>query len=128
LTLPEADLMTATALPLTHFAQAPSTDVPRPAPSSSASTACTSYGEHEVLKGVSLQARKGDVISLIGSSGSGKSTFLRCINFLEQPNAGSITLDGETLDLSKGTPPRPSCRTCAHAWPWCSSTSTCGAT
>ncbi|HCI5975754.1 TPA: ATP-binding cassette domain-containing protein, partial [Klebsiella quasipneumoniae subsp. similipneumoniae] len=42
-----------------------------------------SYGSHEVLKGVSLQANKGDVISIIGSSGSGKSTFLRCINFLE---------------------------------------------
>lgn len=42
------------------------------------------YGEHEVLKGVSLQAKAGDVISIIGSSGSGKSTFLRCINFLEK--------------------------------------------
>lgn len=41
------------------------------------------YGEHEVLKGVSLQAKAGDVISIIGSSGSGKSTFLRCINFLK---------------------------------------------
>ena len=40
------------------------------------------YGQHEVLKGVSLQANAGDVISIIGSSGSGKSTFLRCINFL----------------------------------------------
>jgi len=40
------------------------------------------YGNHEVLKGVSLKAKAGDVISIIGSSGSGKSTFLRCINFL----------------------------------------------
>lgn len=46
------------------------------------------YGEHEVLKGVSLQAKAGDVISIIGSSGSGKSTFLRCINFLEKPSEG----------------------------------------
>ena len=46
------------------------------------------YGDNEVLKGVSLNANKGDVISIIGSSGSGKSTFLRCINFLERPNAG----------------------------------------
>lgn len=53
-----------------------------------------SYGSHEVLKGVSLQARAGDVISIIGSSGSGKSTFLRCINFLENPSAGRIVLDG----------------------------------
>ncbi|MNF33583.1 Histidine transport ATP-binding protein HisP [compost metagenome] len=57
------------------------------------------YGTHEVLKGVSLQARAGDVISIIGSSGSGKSTFLRCINLLEQPNAGSILLNGEALKL-----------------------------
>ncbi|AZC51845.1 ABC transporter ATP-binding protein [Pseudomonas chlororaphis] len=58
-----------------------------------------SYGAHQVLKGVSLQAKAGDVISLIGSSGSGKSTFLRCINLLEQPSAGSILLNGEPLKL-----------------------------
>jgi histidine transport system ATP-binding protein len=55
------------------------------------------YGDHEVLKGVSLQARAGDVISVIGSSGSGKSTMLRCINFLEQPNSGRIVVDGEEV-------------------------------
>ena len=55
------------------------------------------YGSHEVLKGVSLQARAGDVISIIGSSGSGKSTFLRCINFLEQPSAGSIRVGSEEI-------------------------------
>ncbi|WP_327440118.1 ABC transporter ATP-binding protein [Pseudomonas donghuensis] len=60
------------------------------------------YGEHEVLKGVSLQARKGDVISLIGASGSGKSTMLRCINFLEQPDAGVITLDNQTIEMRQG--------------------------
>lgn len=58
-----------------------------------------SYGTHHVLKGVSLEAKAGDVISLIGSSGSGKSTFLRCINLLEQPNAGNIVLNGEPLKL-----------------------------
>jgi arginine/ornithine transport system ATP-binding protein len=58
-----------------------------------------SYGSHEVLKGVSLEAKAGDVISIIGSSGSGKSTFLRCINLLEQPNAGNIVLNGEQLKL-----------------------------
>ncbi len=47
-----------------------------------------SFGNHEVLKGISLTAKKGDVISIIGSSGSGKSTFLRCINFLETPDSG----------------------------------------
>lgn len=56
-----------------------------------------SYGSHEVLKGVSLKARAGDVISIIGSSGSGKSTFLRCINHLEQPSAGRIIINSQEL-------------------------------
>ncbi|WP_061160592.1 ABC transporter ATP-binding protein [Caballeronia temeraria] len=55
------------------------------------------YGDNEVLKGVSLAAKAGDVISIIGASGSGKSTFLRCINFLERPNAGQIIVDGEAV-------------------------------
>jgi histidine transport system ATP-binding protein len=55
------------------------------------------YGDNEVLKGVSLAAKAGDVISIIGASGSGKSTFLRCINFLERPNAGRIIVDGEAV-------------------------------
>lgn len=58
-----------------------------------------SYGDHQVLKGVSLKARTGDVISLIGASGSGKSTFLRCINFLEQPNAGAMSLDDQAIRM-----------------------------
>ena len=66
------------------------------------------YGEHEVLKGVSLNARQGDVISLIGASGSGKSTMLRCINFLEQPDAGVITLDGISIEMQPGRPCRGS--------------------
>ncbi|MFZ1814700.1 MAG: ABC transporter ATP-binding protein [Rhizobiaceae bacterium] len=56
-----------------------------------------SYGELEVLKGVSMSAKEGDVVSIIGSSGSGKSTFLRCINLLEQPTRGTIRLQGEDL-------------------------------
>ena len=60
-----------------------------------------SYGSHEVLKGVSLKARTGDVISLIGASGSGKSTFLRCINFLETPNDGAMSLDGQAIRMIK---------------------------
>jgi len=59
------------------------------------------YGEHEVLKGVSLQANAGDVISIIGSSGSGKSTFLRCINFLEKPSAGTISVNNENIHLER---------------------------
>lgn len=61
-----------------------------------------SYGAHEVLKGISLAAHDGDVISIIGSSGSGKSTFLRCINLLESPSRGTIRLRGEELQLRPG--------------------------
>lgn len=57
------------------------------------------YGELEVLKGISLTARDGDVISILGSSGSGKSTFLRCINLLENPHQGQILVAGEELKL-----------------------------
>src|SRR5690606_26489516 len=57
------------------------------------------YGDNEVLKGVSLRAEAGDVVCILGSSGSGKSTFLRCINFLEKPNQGTVSLNGETLKI-----------------------------
>ena len=57
------------------------------------------FGELEVLHGISLEARSGDVISMIGSSGSGKSTFLRCINLLEMPDQGTIKLQGEEIEL-----------------------------
>ncbi len=61
-----------------------------------------SFGSAEVLKGVSMTAQKGDVISMLGSSGSGKSTFLRCINLLEIPNAGTVSVNGETIAMSTG--------------------------
>ncbi len=60
-----------------------------------------SFGTVEVLKGVHLEAYEGDVISMLGASGSGKSTFLRCINLLETPNSGSVTLHGETIRMKK---------------------------
>lgn len=56
-----------------------------------------SFGALEVLKGVSLIAQEGDVVSIIGASGSGKSTFLRCINLLELPSQGRITVAGEEV-------------------------------
>src|SRR5690606_24274003 len=59
------------------------------------------YGDLEVLKGISLTARDGDVISILGSSGSGKSTFLRCINLLENPHEGEILVGGEQLKLKR---------------------------
>jgi polar amino acid transport system ATP-binding protein len=57
------------------------------------------FGNLEVLKGVSLEAREGDVIAIIGGSGSGKSTFLRCINMLEQPTSGSVSIHGEMIAM-----------------------------
>ncbi|EEW25600.1 ABC transporter ATP-binding protein [Rhodobacter ferrooxidans] len=58
-----------------------------------------SFGKLEVLKGVSLTAREGDVVAIIGGSGSGKSTMLRCINFLENPTSGRIVIGGEVVAL-----------------------------
>ena len=58
-----------------------------------------SFGELEVLHGIDLVAHSGDVISMVGSSGSGKSTVLRCINLLEMPEQGEILLSGETINL-----------------------------
>jgi len=60
-----------------------------------------SFGPLEVLKGVSLTAQQGDVIAMLGSSGSGKSTFLRCINLLETPDAGRVTVRGEEIRMTR---------------------------
>ncbi len=57
------------------------------------------FGSHEVLKGINLTAHKGDVISILGSSGSGKSTFLRCINLLETPSEGDVLVHGELIAM-----------------------------
>jgi len=61
-----------------------------------------SFGALEVLKGVSLTARVGDVITMIGGSGSGKSTFLRCINLLETPDSGRVSVGGELIRMKRG--------------------------
>jgi len=60
-----------------------------------------SFGSLEVLKGISFDAHKGEVIAVLGSSGSGKSTMLRCINMLEIPTAGEVVVGGETIRLKK---------------------------
>lgn len=92
------------------------------------------FGELEVLKGVSLTARQGDVVSMIGASGSGKSTFLRCINFLEMPSAGEIEVTGEKVALSATrmaifTPATAaSSSASAHGSAWCSRASISGST
>ena len=65
-----------------------------------------SFGDHEVLKGINEHIYKGEKVVVIGASGSGKSTFLRCLNLLEQPPKRTSTSFGKR-------------------WAWCSSTSTC---
>lgn len=60
------------------------------------------FGNLEVIKGLSLNAQRGDVISILGSSGSGKSTFLRCLNFLEEPNGGEIWVSGRHVKMRLG--------------------------
>lgn len=56
-----------------------------------------SFGDHKVLKGVNLKVDSGEVVSVIGASGSGKSTMLRCINLLERPDGGDILFNGESI-------------------------------
>ncbi len=58
-----------------------------------------SFGNVDVLKGISLVAREHEVVSILGSSGSGKSTFLRCINLLETPNTGKVYVQGELIRM-----------------------------
>ncbi|MEM7047611.1 MAG: ATP-binding cassette domain-containing protein [Pseudomonadota bacterium] len=60
------------------------------------------FGDLEVLRGISLTARRGDVISILGSSGSGKSTFLRCINLLETPDRGTVQVGDRTIEMIDG--------------------------
>ena len=60
-----------------------------------------SFGSHEVLKGIDLDAPTGQVISILGASGSGKSTMLRCINMLETPSAGEIYVGDERIEMAK---------------------------
>ena len=55
------------------------------------------FGENEVLKGISFSLEKGEVLAIIGSSGGGKTTLLRCLNFLESPDEGTLSVNGETL-------------------------------
>ena len=57
------------------------------------------FGQLEVLKGISMSADEHDVVSILGSSGSGKSTFLRCINLLETPTSGKVYVRGELIDM-----------------------------
>jgi polar amino acid transport system ATP-binding protein len=67
-----------------------------------------SFGELEVLRGITLRIEPGEVVCIIGPSGSGKSTLLRCINFLEQPTSGRIFIDGQQVYYTLVEKPRSS--------------------
>ena len=79
-----------------------------------------SYGGLAVLKDINAEIKKGEVISIIGPSGTGKSTFLRCLNLLEVPSGGHIMIDG--VDILKKVLMRPNC---ARKWVWSSNLSIC---
>ena len=61
------------------------------------------FGDTEVLKGIDLEIKQGEIIVIIGSSGTGKSTLLRCVNFLEQADQGTISIDDINVDAQKHT-------------------------
>src|SRR5437899_10482171 len=61
-----------------------------------------SYGAVEAVRGVTLEVHRGQVVVLIGPSGCGKSTFLRCINLLERPSAGTLQVSERTIDFGSG--------------------------
>ncbi len=61
-----------------------------------------SFGDNHVLKGVDLQIHQGEALAIIGPSGGGKSTFLRCLNLLEEPDGGDVIFEGQKIN-QKGT-------------------------
>ena len=58
-----------------------------------------SYGDNKILKDLNFTVNKGEVVSIIGTSGTGKSTFLRCLNYLEKPDTGLITIGDVSLNV-----------------------------
>ncbi len=60
------------------------------------------FGDNHVLRGIDLEVRRGETVCMIGSSGSGKSTFLRCINFMEYPSAGRLAIHGQVIGQEIG--------------------------
>ena len=86
---------------------------------------CKSFHKLEVLKDISTTFYKNEVVSIIGPSGGGKSTFLRCLNLLEKPTSGHIVLTAST----SATAIRTRISTCTgRRWAWCSSSSICSTT
>jgi len=60
-----------------------------------------SFGDHEVLSGISQHIEKGEKVVILGPSGSGKSTFLRCLNLLEEPTSGDVIFEGKKINAPK---------------------------
>ena len=93
-----------------------------------------SFGPTEVLKGLSLEILRGQVVSIIGASGSGKSTFLRCLNYLETPTSGQIFIDGQSIGPASipavvlGQTRRRTSTVCAPSLGWSFSNLTYGRT
>ena len=86
---------------------------------------CKSFHKLDVLKHISVDFEKNEVVSIIGPSGGGKSTFLRCLNLLETPTSGQILFDGVDI-CARG---RASTSTSTvRRWAWCSSSSTSSTT
>lgn len=69
-----------------------------------------SFGANRILRGVDFEVSAGDVVAIIGASGSGKTTLLRCIDLLEEFEAGEIRLDGEALGYRTRGPAASACR------------------
>ena len=85
------------------------------------------FGSLQVLRGVTLSVAEGEVAAIIGPSGGGKSTFLRCLNGLERFEAGQVRIGQHTLTAGKSRShcPRDRSRRAASNWAWCSSSSIC---
>jgi ABC-type histidine transport system ATPase subunit len=80
-----------------HTRRPNSKKMPEPVPALSVRDLHKSFGQHEVLCGISLDVVAGSVVSVLGASGSGKSTFLRCLNHLEEPTSGEVYVGGDPM-------------------------------
>lgn len=84
-----------------------------------------SFGKNTILKDINLTVEKGDVISILGPSGTGKTTLLRCFNYLEKPEAGRLTIDDVSVDFSHIS--KAEVQNSGGNPPWSSSSSICSA-